>query len=557
MNAPDIPTREAELDAPRVSRFLARALPVALLALGTLARLLNLDAHGAWEDELVRWVLASGNYQAMAFSNMDGPPRIATPPDVRTLGTLKETYQEIKVLSPYGPVYYTLLHGAARLLDGGLGLLRFASLVASVLSALLLWHLAARWGPVGPPAVLSFWALSGWDIGVGLQGREYALTGLLVLLTTWALLRLLEARRAVAGWVVLYGLIVFAAVGTQYFGAFILPAQGLFVLYRAYRERCRAQAGGFRVIGRWLAGLGVAAVPALVWVRFAMAAQTAADGIRPYWVVERPWRELPGMVWRFLHHAFLPFRTGFGSATDVVLTLVVVVLVVIGGSGVLRRHGESSTAARLAGLELVSAMGLLVAAYLVFGLHHALWPRYSLPFLHLAWLCAGAGLAALVQRIAAPARRMAVGSAALAAVLAVGATQVVALRRASLDDLDRHLDYRAITETLRAEIRPDDVLVHWPPYAALLAFHYHWRTSNPVLVGPLPESLELLARPPRPRRVWLLVSWYNARAGEPELDRDVRAKELVAEFEARAGLKSVRRINAAGLIALCFERSGE
>jgi len=283
------------------------------------------------------------------------------------------------------------------------------------------------------------------------------------------------------------------------------------------------------------------------WLLFAGRAQSAADGIRPYWVLSEPLREAPGMLWRFVHRALLPYPTGLGPAVDAALTLALGGLVVVGACGIGRSQQRQRRLLALAGLQLGGAVVAYAAAYLALGLHHALWPRYALPLLPLVWLCTGSAVDALATRAVPAIRwraaRYALRPAVMLAVVALGATQFAALPRATQLDRDRHLDYRAVTGALRDKIGPDDVLVHAPPYGALLAFHYHWSSANPVLVGPLPESFDLLAREPRPRRVWILAGWQQEQV-------DVLANQACQ----RAGYRLAGRVDAAGLTAVRLDR---
>ncbi len=163
------------------------------------------------------------------------------------------------------PFYYLLLHCWIALAGPSAASVRFFSVLVGTASIPLLFVVGRRlFGQkVGLIAALVL-AVAPFHIYYSQEARMYGLVTLLVLVSTWCFLSILEKRetphRDWPRWL-LYVAATSLAMYTQYYAAFVPVAQTLFVLLRWRRHK--------GVIGRWVAAQVALMVAYLPWLVYA------------------------------------------------------------------------------------------------------------------------------------------------------------------------------------------------------------------------------------------------------------------------------------------------
>ena len=181
-----------------ITVFLAVILGIAL-------RAYNLTGRSLWFDEAFSWRLIQ-----FPFSEMI--QRAAT--DVHPV------------------FYYVLLKWWAFVFGPGILSLRSFSVVCAGLTVVALYGFvsyAFQSKRAGALASMLF-AVSGWQIAFAWEARMYTLGGLLLVLSSWALLYALrEKDKGVWPWIT-YAIVTALVLHTHYYGIFSVVAQGLFIL---------------------------------------------------------------------------------------------------------------------------------------------------------------------------------------------------------------------------------------------------------------------------------------------------------------------------------------
>ncbi|MEA2350578.1 MAG: mannosyltransferase [Thermoleophilaceae bacterium] len=302
------------------------------------------------------------------------------------------------------PLHFVLAWLGAQLGDPITGI-RLPSLLAGtalVPATFLLGRRAA--GAVAGLVGAAVVAIAPFAIFYGVEGRAYALLGLLSALSTLALLRALEERSR--GRWALFAALTLAVLYTHYAGVFVVVAQGAWAAWR-HRDRLRELAFAYGAVA-----IGyVPWIPSFLVQRRDSAAVRIEDAypLTPGSAVRGLLKVVPGHPLQPL--ASIPGRIALG-----------VFLAALGAATVLvamRRLRERSPGPRR-GLELlVVAAAASPAGALVYSLgpESVFLPRNLMPSLPAAALLLGA-LAAGAGRLAAP-----VMGAVLVAVLAVGAVK--------------------------------------------------------------------------------------------------------------------------------------
>lgn len=184
-----------------------QALRLSLLALALLAFLLrvyHLAGQSLWYDEGFSVFLARQGLAAI-------------------------TAQTAADIQP--PLYYYLLHAWLLVAGQSEFAVRFLSAVCGVLAAPLAYQLGRRL--LGGRAALVgalLLAVSPFYVWYGQETRMYTLVTLLVMLSSWLLVRGLQEGEQRWGWWALYALANVAAVYSHYYAFFVVAAQGLYTL---------------------------------------------------------------------------------------------------------------------------------------------------------------------------------------------------------------------------------------------------------------------------------------------------------------------------------------
>ncbi len=182
------------------------------------------------------------------------------------------------------PLYYILLHGWMSVFGQNDMAIRGLSILFLLGALVVLYRIlkrfvhpvAARWGIVVA-------ALGPFLLRYGIEARMYTLATLLLVGSTWFLLRYLEDRRVIHA--VLYGMCIAAALYTHYFTFPVVLVHGVYLF--------RYQAGSVKptwkrvthVIRRqqwWLYSICGAAVAFLPWAPIAFAQTESVSG--GFWV---------------------------------------------------------------------------------------------------------------------------------------------------------------------------------------------------------------------------------------------------------------------------------
>lgn len=608
-----------------------RLLLVAAVVLVVGVRLLHVDDRGLWEDEALRYFIAMGNaHMVRSVQVMDEQP-ITLDQRVHRLGSLRDVLRLLRTESPYGPGYYVVLHETMRATGfRDPALLKQWNVIFAGLTAAALWWLA-RLGLSrgGAMLVILLYAFSAWDLGVSLQLKEQALATLSVVASTRYVLLLTQTPCArPARYAILHGVILGVGLLTHGHVLFLLPLHGVFVTATIVgrgppwlgRPRLRDPSDSSRPSPHparrlraglpWLCGVGLAVFIALPWLVYAGAAQYEhlQQVNKLFGGTFEGWAGLPHRLWEAARTSLLALPGGLGAAADDGIVWLMLALIVLGATGVAGTRPESRRLARLAGVVCIGALALAAASYLFMRQNQALWPRYFVLFLPLAWIALAAALDGAVARVAraflpvrgtgtsardsslaphpslvrdshlaihpplapdshppsmscggrATASASASGASGgprpfavallwllpLAAVATLGVQQSRALPRS--DPLDMWVDYRAVAETLKNEIRPDDIVAHAPAANAFRAFACHWtgRNTHVALNAAAPDSASRLAALADRRPIWLILTW----------GQDAHLPGMTASLAAEGYIRA-RRIDLPRLVAIELVRN--
>lgn len=394
----------------------------ACLVLGLSLRCCRLDQEAPWSDEIM----------SLAVLGHD------------SLGEALEAHSEIDHTAQ--PVYFALLYCWSQVAGESDVAVRALSVALGLLSIVAVYGFGKTlFGERAGLFAAFFMSASLVQVYYSQAIRMYALVTLLAICSTWAMALALE--RAQKRWwacnVVLNGLLV----GTHLFGAFLLAAQGIYLL------ACR-----FRPVQRWLAW-GVANLAALIPVGLWVVAHNPARAMaRAESVFAVP--TLRDLINTFLvfvggrttNWTEAPYLPG-GIALDRLLAVVLAALITWWGFRVIRSarvkcENEGSTGALRHGVLLALWLGLppvalFAASYLWTPCYLYRYVLYSAPALH---LLTGAALASL------PGKAMRLGLVSLVIVLC--GYQLLALRSGPL-----RVDWYGAAAHVEESGTPDDYVL--------------------------------------------------------------------------------------------------
>jgi len=494
-------------------------------------RVCFVDVRGMWDDEAVSYVLSLGRGDLLRASEQLAEQPVRLSDDFHRLGSTGELLDALKNDSPYGPLYYLLLHATMRIAGTGsavVPLLRCWNALFAALTAIAVWA-CARKGlpPAAAGAAAALYAFSAWDIAVGLQLKSYALATFLAAASSWLLLDFADKRGK--GKAVLYGVAVGLGILTHY--VFVLVPV-LHLLWLAVERR-----HGRNWFGAGAGALVTAALIVVPWLLYAGAAQ---------WRYEKGANvgdfsgiaHLPVLLWRVVRRNLFPISPSGSLTLDAAVIFVILALAALG----IRAGG----AGRLGAVLWGGAVTVHAAAYLLLRRNDFLWPRYVVLFLPLFWVAVAAGLQLAVRWIAERSPKLRHAALVLAAgVLGLAGWEAAGVASAKNHEVDLFLDWRSAARDLTEHIRPGDVIVHVPRWSAFLGFACYWNQEN-IHVGWEPGSPQsipgILALARGNQSVWVLLSWYEHRSKEQQIVADMRrhgfvVSERVAEEPRCVALK--------------------
>jgi 4-amino-4-deoxy-L-arabinose transferase-like glycosyltransferase len=159
--------------------------------------------------------------------------------DIVTRNALLDIPSEVRATAITPPLHYLLAHAAAQLGDPTVWV-RVPSLVLGTAAVPLLYLLGTR--TVGRGAALlgtALFALSPIAVWYGVEGRAYATLVFLVVLSTYGLVRALQAERAAWKWWLVFVLASIGVLYTHYSGLFILVVQAAWAVWACFRRPSR------------------------------------------------------------------------------------------------------------------------------------------------------------------------------------------------------------------------------------------------------------------------------------------------------------------------------
>jgi mannosyltransferase len=196
----------------RLSRHISLWAMVVILLIAWVVFISGSSQYSIWLDEWFSWHMSSGNLLDI--------PALAARMDV------------------HPPLYYQLLALWREITNSqDSGVMRLSSTLFAILTVALISRVAKDW--FGDPwtglAAASVMAVSGVFAYFSHELRMYSLTVLLVVLSWWLLLQLIQGQRR--AWLA-YGAVIGLMVYTYYFSAFVVVAQSLVILF-LFRHRLR------------------------------------------------------------------------------------------------------------------------------------------------------------------------------------------------------------------------------------------------------------------------------------------------------------------------------
>ncbi len=339
------------------------------------------------------------------------------------------------------PLYYALVKVWVGIAGTGEGALRAPSAVFGVISVPLAYAIMRRLsGTVPALATALLVAIAPFEVMAGQDARMYTLLQMLTLAAT--LLLILPDRPW--WWRPAYIGAMAAMVYTHYLGFLVIGAHGVWI---AWRDRRR--------LGEWMTDVGVAGILFIPWMSFFFDQITRHHG---WGWAPHPLLDVGGLF------AFGGSLFGLGSflfpgsplsAAQVAAVLPFVVLAILGARGML-----------LPALVLVVPIGTMALLPLV--LRASIYPRwYSFVFPFYAML--------IITGILRIAPRRAMAAVLVAAVIACG---LPVMERYYLDPSYRLWNYRGAAAYVRAEFRPNDLLVFIGDEYATIPFDYYYGSTD-------------------------------------------------------------------------------
>jgi len=485
------------------------AIALAVVALTLTVRSFHLADAALWEDETYRYDLALGQREHYQASRRGLEIFYHQPGQAQPKGTLRDTFELLRNDSPYAPGYFIVLHGLMALGVRAPSSLMWLNAVCAALTALLLYLIARRWlSPSSAWLAALLFAMSPWDIAVGMQLRETALGTMLGWLATWLLYRAIDTSQRSR--VALYGLVMGLALVTKQQTIYWLPVHFVLVMIEG---RTATRSSVSSLLGAWLVSLAVVAP----WLIYAGPQQWTY--IRKYnREFSGEWGGIAGLPDRlveFLQHSIAPI----GQHGRTLVLLALALLSLLGMVALVRRLWRrrrdgvwpGPKAADAVGTGVVvwgGAVSAFVFTYWAMRQNQALWSRYSASFLPAVWLmCAGAlevGRLELENLISK--RFSTVAAVSVAIFLAFGLLP----HPERPVPLDRYTDWNQVAASLVDRIKPGDLVVHQPPFTCMDAFLHAWPTATRHIASlslPSEAGREEILKRAAGKATWIILAW--------------------------------------------------
>jgi uncharacterized membrane protein len=248
---------------------------VVLLGLGIVFRLISLDGKIYWHDEAYTSLRAAGylgsEVDAALFQNQAiAAPSLQRFQTIKPGSTVADTVRSLAVDVPqHPPLYFVLTRIWMQAFGGSPTATRSLAAVISLFSLPAIYFLGAELFQsrfVGAIAAVLL-ALSPFDILFAETSRQYSLQTLLILLSSWLLLRACRQRyRWLWGG---YALMVAAGLYTQPLIVLTWAAHGLYLLGRCGLEPARGTFARLKYGSRWQPLWGYGIAMAIAWLLFA------------------------------------------------------------------------------------------------------------------------------------------------------------------------------------------------------------------------------------------------------------------------------------------------
>lgn len=420
----------------------ARVLLLIIILAGFALRVFRLDLQSLWYDEAFSVYLAQ-------FSLTDITARTAA--DIQP------------------PLYYYVLHFWMLVAGDREFAVRFLSLVFGVLTIPLLYATTRRlFEEPAARLTTALAVLSPLYIWYSQETRMYTLITFLLLLSSYLLVRALEASNGRAPLWTAFALVNAAAVYTHYFAFVIIAFQALYTLFRIARTRWQ----GWRSAFLSFAAVSVAFLP---WTPFVVA-RLGQDA--SYWQGALKLDEA-------LRHILINFTAGEsvleGVAQWIAAGWMAILVIGLAAWAVRTRLGRGGKA----GPVLFALLYLLVPLILLLFLFYRN-PKFNARYLMIAspafFILLGVGLYALVSSSAQRNRWARAAAVALSAVAGAFllSTSLYADANAYFDPAFTKASFRDVARYVESHIAPGEAVLltsgHLFP-----AFDYYYRGSAPQI----------------------------------------------------------------------------
>lgn len=215
-----------------------------LMVLGAGIRAVHVESKSLWQDELYTLASATGNgiFEDTVLPGADNDPPTPQPPafyksKVTTVRP-ESAFWEALGHNIQMPLYPLLMRAWASSIDANPLSMRWFSVWVGILAIpaafLLGWEVKNKAFGLLLAALVTF---SGFQITYSQTARVYALVTLLVLLSTWLMLRLVREKGQQLGTWIFFAFITLLGLYSQYLYQFVLAFQALYVLIYSGREK--------------------------------------------------------------------------------------------------------------------------------------------------------------------------------------------------------------------------------------------------------------------------------------------------------------------------------
>lgn len=399
---------------PPLNRFIPPWLNFGLIVL----ILIGIGLHGYrlgyklyWHDEVFTSLRAAG-YQAAEIGDALFRDQTFTPGDLLVYQSLKpnsgpaDTVQSLALEDPqHPPLYFVLTRWWMRLLGDSVVSTRSLSVAFSLLTLPVMYGLSLELfaSPLAARLSMLLLAVSPFDILFAQLARQYSLLTLLIVLSSWLLLRMRRSNRPLWFRWGAYVLASTAGLYTQPFFGLTLFAHGSYVLSRQLLIAPSRLGWGHEasqqprsIIGSYLTAIGVIMLLFAPWAwvivsNFEQVQETTS------WSQGFPGWEVSTKLW-MLSVTALFFDLNIDFESWLIYVIRAPYLVLIGyGFWAVSRHARPESNALVQTSFWVPFL-LLAGSDLVLGTHRSIVSRYLAPCFPAIQLAVGYALASAYNR---------------------------------------------------------------------------------------------------------------------------------------------------------------